>query len=279
MRYQNLGTSGLSVSVVGLGCNNFGGRIDAGRDQARRRRRPRRRHHALRHRRHLRRRGRLGEFLGGRSGPQRTRRGRDQVRRRRSTMRYRGRLGAQGRPRYIRLRRRAVAAPAAAPTASTCTSCTSPTRRRRSRRRSTRSTSWSTRARCATSATRTSPASRSTTPRRPPRDQRLDAVRQRAERVLPARARCRARRRARRRAQLGLGFLPYFPLANGLLTGKVTRAGGIPDRHAAGRASPTSSPTSVSTVSRRSRAWARDHGHTCSSSRSAGCSPARRSRP
>jgi aryl-alcohol dehydrogenase-like predicted oxidoreductase len=31
MRYRRLGASGLSVSVVGIGCNNFGGRIDAGR--------------------------------------------------------------------------------------------------------------------------------------------------------------------------------------------------------------------------------------------------------
>jgi aryl-alcohol dehydrogenase-like predicted oxidoreductase len=29
MRYQPLGNSGLLVSVIGLGCNNFGGRIDA----------------------------------------------------------------------------------------------------------------------------------------------------------------------------------------------------------------------------------------------------------
>ena len=29
MRYQTLGNSGLQVSVLGLGCNNFGGRLDA----------------------------------------------------------------------------------------------------------------------------------------------------------------------------------------------------------------------------------------------------------
>jgi len=31
MRYRHLGDSGLMVSVVGIGCNNFGGRIDAAR--------------------------------------------------------------------------------------------------------------------------------------------------------------------------------------------------------------------------------------------------------
>jgi aryl-alcohol dehydrogenase-like predicted oxidoreductase len=31
MRYRRLGDSGLAVSVVGIGCNNFGGRIDAAR--------------------------------------------------------------------------------------------------------------------------------------------------------------------------------------------------------------------------------------------------------
>jgi aryl-alcohol dehydrogenase-like predicted oxidoreductase len=31
MRYRRLGASGLTVSVVGIGCNNFGRRIDAGR--------------------------------------------------------------------------------------------------------------------------------------------------------------------------------------------------------------------------------------------------------
>src|ERR1700685_982264 len=29
MEYRTLGNSGLLVSVVGLGCNNFGGRLDA----------------------------------------------------------------------------------------------------------------------------------------------------------------------------------------------------------------------------------------------------------
>src|SRR5690606_34550607 len=29
MEYRNLGNSGLQVSVVGIGCNNFGGRMDA----------------------------------------------------------------------------------------------------------------------------------------------------------------------------------------------------------------------------------------------------------
>ncbi|HYN76040.1 MAG TPA: aldo/keto reductase, partial [Candidatus Limnocylindria bacterium] len=34
MRYQPLGESGLVVSVVGLGCNNFGGRLDLERTRA-----------------------------------------------------------------------------------------------------------------------------------------------------------------------------------------------------------------------------------------------------
>jgi aryl-alcohol dehydrogenase-like predicted oxidoreductase len=34
MRYRPLGASGLLVSVVGLGCNNFGGRLDAGGTRA-----------------------------------------------------------------------------------------------------------------------------------------------------------------------------------------------------------------------------------------------------
>ena len=33
MEYRGLGTSGLNLSVAGLGCNNFGGRIDFGATQ------------------------------------------------------------------------------------------------------------------------------------------------------------------------------------------------------------------------------------------------------
>src|SRR5262245_40794074 len=34
MRYRPLGNSGLLVSVVGLGCNNFGGRLDVSQSKA-----------------------------------------------------------------------------------------------------------------------------------------------------------------------------------------------------------------------------------------------------
>src|SRR6202051_4153477 len=34
MRYRTLGDSGLLVSLVGLGCNNFGGRLDTARTRA-----------------------------------------------------------------------------------------------------------------------------------------------------------------------------------------------------------------------------------------------------
>ena len=34
MRFGTLGDSGLLVSVVGLGCNNFGGRLDHARTRA-----------------------------------------------------------------------------------------------------------------------------------------------------------------------------------------------------------------------------------------------------
>ena len=54
MRTRRLGSSDLDVTVVGLGCNNFGGRIDEAGDARGHRRGARRGHHVLRHRRQLR---------------------------------------------------------------------------------------------------------------------------------------------------------------------------------------------------------------------------------
>ena len=56
MEQRVLGEGGPKLSVVGLGCNNFGMRIDADGVGGRRARRARRRHHPLRHRRDVRRR-------------------------------------------------------------------------------------------------------------------------------------------------------------------------------------------------------------------------------
>ncbi len=109
-----------------------------------------------------------------------------------------------------------------APTGSTCTRSTSLTPSPRSRRRWRCWTSWSGKERCATPAARTSPAGRSRRPSAPARArgyQRFAATtneysllwRKAEEEVLPA------------VTAFGLGFLAYFPLQNGLLTGKYTR--------------------------------------------------------
>ena len=71
MTLRNLGRSGLRVSLVGLGCNNFGGRIDLEATRAVVHKALDARHHAVRHRRHLRQprrlgRADLGEVLGAR---------------------------------------------------------------------------------------------------------------------------------------------------------------------------------------------------------------------
>ena len=53
MEYRTLGGSGLRVSLVGLGCNNFGRRIDYAASRAGGAQGARPRHHAVRHRRCL----------------------------------------------------------------------------------------------------------------------------------------------------------------------------------------------------------------------------------
>ena len=61
VKERNLGPSGLRVSVVGLGCNNFGGRIDLEASRKVVHKALDLGHHAVRHRRHLRRARRLGD--------------------------------------------------------------------------------------------------------------------------------------------------------------------------------------------------------------------------
>ena len=163
MTYRQLGDSGLTVSTVGLGCNNFGRRLDqdgtnavvrqaldsgitlfdtadiygqgASEEmlgaRARSRARERRRGNEVRH---------------GHAGRQRARLGCAGL----AALRPQGRRGQPAPPRH-RLDRPLPAAPTRPADAD---------RARRSRR----STSSSARARCATSAAATSPAGRSSTP-------------------------------------------------------------------------------------------------------------------
>ena len=138
------------MSLVGLGCNNFGSRLDEADVDGRDPRRPRRRDHVLRHRRRLRRQAARRRRSSARRSPAAPRRGRHrhQVRRRRSTASRR-----QGCRRRLDQRRRSrVRCGACRPTASTCTSSTCSTPASRSRRRRARWPRSSRPARCARSA-------------------------------------------------------------------------------------------------------------------------------
>ena len=64
MQKRKLGNSGIEVSLVGLGANNFGGRTDLEASRLCHSSRARSRHHADRHRRYLRQQGRLGRDSG-----------------------------------------------------------------------------------------------------------------------------------------------------------------------------------------------------------------------
>ncbi len=62
-------------------------------------------------------------------------------------------------------------------------------------------------------------------------------------------------------AELGLGVLPFFPLAKGLLTGKVTRTHGIPSGTRLAGQSDYVTDDKLEVVERLT-AWAADHGHS-----------------
>ena len=190
MRERHLGSSGLVVSVVGLGCNNFGWRIDEAQtravvdaaldagitlfdtaesygdgDSE----------------------GFLGRALAGR-------RDRAVIATKFGWGKGRDDNSVAARRPGLRPRRdRRARCGGSAPTTSTSTSTTAPTASPRSRRRSARWTSSSARARCATSARSNFSAAQVARGRRGRRGARPDAVRLGAERVLAARARGRAR--------------------------------------------------------------------------------------
>ena len=203
MTYRQLGDSGLTVSTVGLGCNNFGAAPRPGRHQRRRRRRDRRRHHAVRHRRHLRPSGRERGAAREALGPAaRRRRGGDEVRHghagRQRPRLGRARLpalhphGGRGQPAPAR-HRLDRPLPAAQPRPAHADRG-DPRRARRARRA---------RARCATSAARNFTGWQVVDADWTARPAGTERFVSRAERVLPARARRRGRAgaglRARRR--------------------------------------------------------------------------------
>ena len=126
METRTLGKAGPALSVVGLGCNNFGMRIDAGRRRRRRARRPRRRRSPTSTPPRCTAAGKSEEFLGAALGA-RARRGRDRHQVPAPARRTRRTRRARCAERIIeRLRDSACAG--SAPTASTST--TSTTRRR-----------------------------------------------------------------------------------------------------------------------------------------------------
>ena len=224
---QTRAIGSLSASVVGLGCNNFGGRIDEAATE----------------------RvvdaaldagitlfdtadiygGTLSEeYLGRALGSRRDEAlDRHEVRRSRSTTNARA-----ARARRTSRARAKTACAGSAPTASTCTSCTSPTRRRRSTRRSARSTSSCARARCARSACSNFSAEQIDEADAHQRRPRHRPVRERAERVQPAAARPEQHGVLDACARNDLAFIPYFPLASGVLTGKYRRNEAPPAGHA-----------------------------------------------
>ena len=268
MRQKPLGRSELTVSAVGLGCNNFGRRLDARGHARRDRRRARRGHHVPRHRRHLRRRRRQrAPDRRGAGGPARPRRAGDQVRH--ADERRRRRAARLARVRAARAR--GIAASACAPTASTSSTTTSPTASRRWPRRSARSPSWPDEGKIR--------AYRGLEPRR------RAAARGRRRSAIRGSPRCRtstACSSASAERELlplcrehGIGFVPYFPLARGLLTGKFRRGEPPPGGHAHGRAGRSCSPTPRSTASRRSRRSPPSAATRCSSSRSPASRPSR----
>ena len=239
----------LEVSVVGLGCNNFGGPHRAAGDRRRGGRRPRRRHHPLRHGRHLRRRPERGVPR------RRARRRRDEiVLATKFGVPYEDHEGGAS-PAYVRRPLEDSLTPARAPTASTSTSSTSPTRRRPSPRPSARSASWWPRARYASSA---APTSRRRSSRRPLPPRPTGAPASSASRTSTASSTASPRTRSSACDRTGRPSSPTSPWPTELLSGKyrpASRRRRGPAWPAWTTARPASWPTSASPRWRRWTSW------------------------
>ena len=255
MRQNPLGRSGLTVSAVGLGCNNFGRRLDLAGTRAVIDAALDARHHALRHGRRLRRRRRLGAAdRRGARRPARPRRAGDQVRHGRG----RRRRHAARLARLRAARDRGLAASGCAPTGSTSTTTTSPTASPRSPRRSARSASWPTRARSARSASPTStPRSCARRPRSATSGSRACRTSTTCSSAAPRPSCCRSAR------ELGIGFVPVLPARERAAHGQVpARRGRRRAGTRLGEPAASGSPTPRSTASRRSRRSPHERGHT-----------------
>ena len=258
METRNIGK--IDASVVGLGCNNFGGRIDeaatklvvdAALDAG----------ITLFDTADIYGGTRSEEFLGRALGSRRD----EAV----LATKFGGPIDEERKggasAAYIAARSKTACA-GWARIASTCTSCTSPTRRRRSTRRSRRSTGSCARARCSRSVPATSRPSRSTRPPRSAADRDL-------ARFVSVQNEYSLLRRGPERFGVidacernGLAFIPYFPLASGVLTGKYRRhEAPPPGTRLAGMPAERVEDALSDKVFDRVEAlggFARDHGHS-----------------
>ena len=279
MEIRRLGNSGLAVSAVGLGCNNFGMPHRPRPHPRGDPRRARRRHHPVRHRRPVR---RIRDDASARSSQgQRddvvlaTKFGSDLAR---SGSRNGADWGARGSRRYIRTGRRVIAAPAAhrldrpvpaaptrpaTPIEETLSALTDLVREGKVRYLGHSNFSgWQT-------------AEAEWTARTRGHERFISAQNEYSwlDRAASSPTWCPALQ------HYGVGLLPFFPLASGLLTGKYRRGAAAPagTRLAGGPMASRLASADFDVIEALEAFAARARRDACSTSRSAASRPSRQS--